>query len=410
MADEKIDLYNHSQRIDEKIRRIRDDKNILPRNKTKLLEYIEHMQAGKNKKATISKDVYALHYLSIHIKKDFMKCKEADIDRLCAKINTQKSGSGKAWSLETKRNHKVNLKKFYKWLYGVKKKGVYPPIVENVETTLGESDRKLPSDLLTDEEIEMMVRAADNPRDKALLLSMYETGARIGEMLNVRIKHIVFNDFGAYIMLNGKTGMRRVAVIMSSPALATFIDMHPKKDDPDSLLFLTKMNRNKIKGYEPLSYAGARKVLRVLAERAGIKKHIHPHLLRHTSATRAAKFLTEAQMKEYYGWTRGSDMPSVYVHLSGRDTEEAIKRMHGIANEGEKTTKATIKICQRCKIKNSFGSKFCNSCGYPLDLQTAMDVNNIYQQILRFAPQLAEMSKMSDKELAELKKKNKGVA
>jgi len=34
-------------------------------------------------------------------------------------------------------------------------------------------------------------------------------------------------------------------------------------------------------------------------------------------------------MCEYFGWIQGSDMPSTYVHLSGRDIDNAILRIHG---------------------------------------------------------------------------------
>jgi integrase len=61
-----------------------------------------------------------------------------------------------------------------------------------------------------------------------------------------------------------------------------------------------------------------------------VNKNIYPHLFRHTRATHLVDKLTEAQMKIYFGWSGRSEVPSVYVHLSGRDVEEAILRMYDI--------------------------------------------------------------------------------
>jgi integrase/recombinase XerD len=38
-------------------------------------------------------------------------------------------------------------------------------------------------------------------------------------------------------------------------------------------------------------------------------------------------YLTEAQMNIYFGWAQGSDMHGVYVHLSGRDVNDAILKV-----------------------------------------------------------------------------------
>jgi len=68
--------------------------------------------------------------------------------------------------------------------------------------------------------------------------------------------------------------------------------------------------------------------LRKLAENAGIKKDVHPHLLRHSRATHLTqKGLNEPHLRKFFGWTRNSDTPSIYVHLSGRDTDKAILLM-----------------------------------------------------------------------------------
>ena len=43
-----------------------------------------------------------------------------------------------------------------------------------------------------------------------------------------------------------------------------------------------------------------------------------------------ANHLTEAQMNEYFEWVQDSGMPCIYVHLSGRDIDDAVLKANGI--------------------------------------------------------------------------------
>ena len=64
-------------------------------------------------------------------------------------------------------------------------------------------------------------------------------------------------------------------------------------------------------------------------------------------------------------------MASVYVHLSGRDIDNAIlKNVYGrkteeIERKNELVTET--KVCLRCKEENVISNKFCYRCGMPLD-------------------------------------------
>lgn len=111
-----------------------------------------------------------------------------------------------------------------------------------------------------------------------------------------------------------------------------------------------------------------------LAEKAEIKKRIHPHLFRHNRSTHLAKHLTEAQMKQYLGWVQGSDMAAIYVHLSGRDVDNALLRMQGIISEKTKDVQMSPKHCALCDTMNAPTTKFSTKCGLALDIKTAMEI------------------------------------
>ena len=192
--------------------------------------------------------------------------------------------------------------------------------------------------------------------------------------------------YGAALMVDGKTGMRRVRIIFSSPYLATWLDNHPFRQNPEAFVWvgIGTVGRN-----IPLQYGAIRMHLKRIAEKAGIKKRIHPHLFRHSRSTHLAKHLTEAQMKQYLGWVQGSDMAAIYVHLSGRDVDDALLKMHGIVTEEKKDVQMSPKKCTRCSVMNSPTTKFCSKCGMALDIKAALEIegkdSEITMDFIQFA-------------------------
>ena len=68
-------------------------------------------------------------------------------------------------------------------------------------------------------------------------------------------------------------------------------------------------------------------------------------------------------------------MASTYVHLSGRNIDNALLKLNGIKTEDEVNSEEhtlRIKTCMRCQEPNSPTNGFCSRCGCPLDVKTAM--------------------------------------
>ena len=170
-------------------------------------------------------------------------------------------------------------------------------------------NKKLPEEILTEEDIKKMIDSAQKARDKAIVAVLYESGCRVGEFLTMKIKNVQFDRYGAIIVVQGKTGYRRIRLVSSVPYLAEWINNHPFNDNPEAWLWISLRN------FKRLPYNSLRTILRVIAEKAGIRKSVNPHAFRHARATYLANFLTEAQMKEFFGWVQDSDMASVYVHI-----------------------------------------------------------------------------------------------
>jgi site-specific recombinase XerD/ribosomal protein L40E len=360
----KDEVYCFKRRIEGCLRKIRNNPSIDEESKQKILDFYQECIVRGYSKARIIKYLVTLERIARDLGKPLIQAKKEDIVNLIAKIEQR------GYSEWTKHDYKVILRIFYKWL----RKNDYPEEVSWIKVR-DSRNHKLPEEILTQEEVQRMIDAADHIRDKAFISTLYESGCRIGELLCLQIKHVQFDEFGAVLLVNGKTGQRRVRVIASEPRLHQWIENHPFKDNPDAPLWITIGTNSR---YKVWNYGTAREVIKKIAMKTGIKKRVYPHLFRHSRATHLANHLTEAQMKQYFGWVQGSDMASVYVHLSGRDVDNALLKLNGLeVKEERKEEQFKAIICPRCKARNSPDAKFCSNCGMCLDAKAAMQVDEL---------------------------------
>ncbi len=145
--------------------------------------------------------------------------------------------------------------------------------------------RTLPS-VLTVGEIEHLLTASntDEPlasRDRALLEFAYATGARVSELVALRLQDILYEDGLARI--RGKGSKQRLVPVgrRALGAVALYArEIRPtlERGAGRGILFLNARGT-------PLSRVGAWGVIKRAARGAGIAKRVTPHTLRHTFAT-----------------------------------------------------------------------------------------------------------------------------
>ncbi|MEK6973738.1 MAG: site-specific integrase [Nanoarchaeota archaeon] len=343
-------------------------------NKRLILKFKDDCIREGLSKARIMKLLETIKNIVFIVEKDLDKVNKKDIERFITIIQERN------YSPWTKQAYKIILKKFFKWFKGNNE--FYPEEVKWIKTNINKSQIKLPTEegLITEDDIKLLIKNAQHPRDKAFISVLYESGCRIGELLTLRIKNVSFDEHGVLINVNGKTGSRKVRLISSTSYLATWLQNHPFNENKDSPLWINYGQRNY---QEAMVYSTAKKLLRTLFKKSKIDKKFNPHLFRHSRATFLANHLTEFQMNQYFGWVQGSNMPATYVHLSGRETDSALFALNGIHTNKEKkeSTLSPIK-CPRCDNINSYDAKFCSKCAGILDIQTAMQLEDKRQKEL----------------------------
>lgn len=370
-------VYDYDVLTDGIFRLIRKDTSI--ENSTLIEKYDRMMVSLSMAKATRLLHLRTLLSLSRMLGKNWHDITRPDIDELVYKI-MKKYSNGDGQETNTSSDHKKILKIFFRWLkLGSRDFNEVGDPDETKHVKIKKvKDKIIREDLITESDLTRLLYACkENQRDRAFIDCQSEAGTRPGEILNLLIKHVKFDDYGAVLHVDGKTGTRTVRLIRSSPNLSKWLDVHPFRDNPESPVWI--MLEKKQLG-RMLSYAAARKLIKRRADAAGLSKRVHMNLFRHSEATKSAMFLTEAQMRGRHGWSTSSRMPARYVHLVNADVDEAILSHYGIVKE-EKAKQILPKKCHICNNMNSPESKRCTRCSRPLDLKAATEIDEKYDSL-----------------------------
>jgi len=269
--------------------------------------------------------------------------------------------------------YKKVLRSLFKWIND----GETPESVAWITVSSGNGRDKLPQDLLTKDDVKAQIEACKNPRDKAFVALLYETGARIGELIDLTVGDIEDRKHGKKVVIDGKTGSRRLPLVESVPYLNKWLSEHPEPE-PDAPLWCKIQQA----GDEGLSYRYIReKILKKTMERADIDKPSNPHHYRHSRASYLATKMTEAELCEWFGWAQGSDVPARYVHLSGRDIDNKYDDMHDLIDEEDDTDEPEAAACPRCDELNERDATFCFNCGFALDVDVAEEVEQVEEKV-----------------------------
>ncbi|MFH0978701.1 MAG: site-specific integrase [Candidatus Woesearchaeota archaeon] len=370
-----IDIHNYEIRLKSAIEQVKSA-DISARNKKLIMQLYSDLVIGNISKPRLIKYLNYLKIIAQRVNIDFDKMTIDDVKEFIRSI--QERADYSPW---TKQAYKVILRKLFKWMKGDNKE--YPPEVKWININIKRTETKLPgeNDLLTEQEIKKMIDVATHPRDKALVSIIFESGGRIGEIASLQIQNVKFDKFGAMLTVEGKTGSRPIRIISSTAYLMTWMENHPLKHDKTAPLWVNNVGQNK---HQLMHYGTIRMLFLKIGKRAGVNKRLNPHIFRHSRATLMANHLTEFQMNQYFGWIQGSDMPSTYVHMSGKNIDNAILQMNGLATEESKAQQSELKpmICPRCETINAPSSKFCTRCACILDMKTAMEMQQVREKEL----------------------------
>lgn len=184
--------------------------------------------------------------------------------------------------------------------------------------------RKIPS-YLSLEEVERLLGAPpverlSGIRDKAILETLYATGIRISELVNLNRGDV--NLKSGWLKVKGKGGRERMVPLGKEAAkwIRRYLGERENRGK-DVPLFCNRYGRR-------ISRQSCWKILKKYARKAGIKKEIYPHILRHSFATHLlARDADLRAVQELLGHVNISTT-QVYTHITQERLKKIYKKYH----------------------------------------------------------------------------------
>jgi integrase/recombinase XerD len=266
-------------------------------------------------------DIEKFHqFLDVH--KIELQPKEVELNHLRKFLNwTNELGM----SARTQARVISGIKAFFKYL-------LIENILDNDPTTLLEAPKlgkKLP-EVMTVEEINAIIDAIDlskkeGSRNKAMLETLYSSGLRVSELVNLKISHIYSEE--GFLKITGKGNKERIVPIgkIALKHILIYLEqvrchVSAQKEDVD-ILFLN--NRGK-----KLTRVMVFTIIKQLSEKIGLKKSISPHTFRHSFATHLIDGGADLRAIQDMLGHESITTTEIYTHLDREYLRAAIMQFH----------------------------------------------------------------------------------
>lgn len=189
--------------------------------------------------------------------------------------------------------------------------------------------RTLP-DFLSIEEIEQLFSVIDHStpegqRNRAMLETLYSCGLRVSELIHLSISSL-YLDIG-FVRIIGKGNKERLvpiggAAVNQIKLYREHIRNHVKiKTGNEDVLFLNRRG-------SALSRVMVFLILKDLTKKAGIKKNIHPHVLRHSFATHLVEAGADLRAVQEMLGHKSITTTEIYTHLDRSYLRTTLEKYH----------------------------------------------------------------------------------
>jgi integrase/recombinase XerD len=377
---------------------LRDRKRLSDENALTICDYIIAMKREVNPRLSYKRTIIQiLSELSkaVGIQKKFIDMTRDDVLCYLDKYRKPESEDPLHKWIGTYNTRFVTLCRFFKWLYYAdiedpKRRTELSALEKKPTCIIGikqlrrkEISCYKPSDLWFQEDDLVFLKWVTNRRDRCYHTMARDLSARPHEILNLKIRDIVFKIAGdkqyAEVLVNGKTGSRHIPLIQSIPYVKDWLTNHPSRNNPNSPLFVG-LSRNSMG--KQLTVTGLHGIYKDYKERffhrlledstvpIGDKEKIknlltkpfNPYIRRHSALTEKSTKLKSSTLNQHAGWTPNSNMAQKYIHYFGNESSESLLEAYGIVTNNIPIDTLNPKICPNCNEGNIQDAKFCSKC------------------------------------------------
>ena len=185
------------------------------------------------------------------------------------------------------------------------------------ETPYPKKAHRLPA-ILSQEEVAQLIDAAGTSFHRTLLMTLYSTGAR-----NAELTHLKFSDVDSkrmVIHIQGGKGRKDRDVMLSFKLLEELREHWHRMRPPRVWLFPGHHDHG---SDQPIDTKTVWHACQQAAQRAGLSKPVHPHLLRHCFATHLLESGADLRTIQILLGHHDLKETTVYLHLSQRHLHAA---------------------------------------------------------------------------------------
>jgi integrase len=317
----------------------------------------------------------------------FRDLTQDDLTDVFQDIRGRRGRRGKI-SVRSLNNYKNELKAFLKFLGK-------PDVAASIKKDrTDELNFLTPEDMLTEQDIEALIRAADTPRNRAIIATLAETGMRPVELFRIQIKDVQLSSQTKTITIYSKNKKRTRPIIGCVSYLAAWINVHPKPDDPNAPLFIKKDG-------SPVGYWSVVKMVRLTFKRAKVKKPAMLKLFRHSTNTYLYSKFPQEIAGKLQGHVPGSQMARHYVHLNQQTMMDEYSSLYGQKPHEEVKPLLMPKTCVVCGLENSAEKVACERCKNPLTLKNAVELTSPNKLIDDVLSEDSELMKQLEEKITE---------
>ncbi len=180
--------------------------------------------------------------------------------------------------------------------------------LEEVETLLEQPDTQIPQGM----------------RDRAMLEMLYATGMRVSELTQLQVNHVHLE--AGYVLIYGKGSKERIVPIGNEAMKwarrymgETRERLLKKRESP--FLFVNRSGK-------PMSRQHFWKSIKAYGRRAGIRKRIAPHLLRHSFASHLLERGADLRSVQLMLGHVDISTTQIYTHVTGERLKKIHQRYH----------------------------------------------------------------------------------
>ena len=187
------------------------------------------------------------------------------------------------------------------------------------------NEKKIP-EVLSHNEVLRIFMATPNLKHRCILVMLYSCGLRISELINLKIEDI---DFDRKQLKVRKGKGKKDRVVSLSTKIYGLMNDYLNSYTPKVFMF----NGQNGGRYSAVS---VRKFLAKATKKAGIKKSVSPHTLRHTYATHLLESGVDLKyVQELLGHSR-PETTQIYLHVTQKKLLEVSSPIDTLLNEAEK--------------------------------------------------------------------------